>query len=223
MLKLGTRLNAVLQEINFVDAIADIGTDHGKIVVGAILCNRAKRAFAVDISEKCLSKARSLALEKGVEDRITFLTGDGLAPLSDKVNTVVVAGMGGLETIKILQSDNRAIAEKYIFVPHQDAYLLRKYLKENKFFIEKDYVIYDGKFYDIIVAVKGVNNYSEEELFLGKNYPQSEFYNLRNRFRIDRINNIMDNHSKSNSSKGLSDLLIKELEVLSNAESQSSN
>jgi len=223
MLKLGTRLNAVLQEINYVDTIADIGTDHGKLVVGAILCNRAKRAYAVDISEKCLSKARKLAFDKGIEEKITFLVGDGLTPLSRKVNTVVAAGIGGLEIINILQSEIREIADKYIFVPHQDGYFLRKYLRDNNFYIEKDYVVFDGKFYDIIVAVRGENNYLDAELFLGKDYPKSQFLYLRNKKREERIEDIMTQYAKSSSDKGLSDLLIKELEVLKNVEDKPSN
>ncbi len=214
MLKLGTRLNAVLQELDYVDTFADIGTDHGKLVVGAVLCNRAKKAYAIDISEKCLKKAKELAFEKGVEEKITFYIGDGFAPLSNRVNIAVAAGMGGLEIIKILQNEKSCLVDKFILVPHQDGYLLRKYLKENNFYIEKDYVVFDGKFYDIIVAVRGENNYSYNELFLGKNFPISEFYQARNKHRKDRILNIMESHSKSNSNKELSDLLIKELEVL---------
>lgn len=213
MIKLGARLNAILQEIDYVDTVADIGTDHGKLVVSAVLCNRAKRAIAIDISEKCLKKAEQLAVNYGVEHQIEFLVGDGFSPIKSKIDTAIIAGMGGLEIIHILNKD---IAKKYILVPHQDGYLLRKFLQDNDFFIEKDYVVKESKYYDIIVATKGKNNYTEAELFLGKDLPKSDFYEERNRFRAQRITNIFNKHREGNSSKTLSGLLSEEMEVIKN-------
>lgn len=213
MLKLGIRLNAILQEIDYVDTIADIGTDHGKLVVSAVLCNRAKKAIAVDISELCLKKAQQLATSKGVERQIEFFVGDGFSPIKARVDIAIIAGMGGLEIMHIMNKD---IANKYILVPHQDGYLLRKFLQDNDFFIEKDYVVKDTKFYDIIVAIKGKNNYNNTELFLGKNYPESAFYGERNLYRKNRINDIFYQHEKGNSNKELSSLFSEEMEGITN-------
>ena len=210
MIKLGARLQAILQEIDYVDTIADIGTDHGKLVVSAILCNRAKRALAVDISKFSLKKAEQLAYLEGVEDKIDFFVGDGFSPLKDRVNIAIVAGMGGLEITNIMAD----VADKYILVPHQDSYLLRKYLQDNSYHIIKDFVVKDTKFYDIIVASKGDNNYSDSELFLGKNYPQSDFYYERNISRLEQLENIIHQHTENKSEKPLKAEILMEREVI---------
>lgn len=212
MLKLGVRLEAILQEIENVETIADIGADHGKLVVSAILQHKAKRAIAVDISPFSLIKAEELARKQGVEDKISFFVGDGFTPLKSRVDVAVIAGLGGIEISKIMAD----VADKYILVPHQDSYLLRKYLQANNYAVIKDYVVKDKKFYDIIVAVKGTNNYSEAELYLGKNTPQSAYYTERNLGRLQHLDKIINQHKTGSSVKALSKEIEEEREVIIN-------
>ena len=50
---LDKRLKQILSEIN-CEALADVGCDHGKLSVAAVITGRAKKAYAIDISEKSL-------------------------------------------------------------------------------------------------------------------------------------------------------------------------
>ena len=93
--------------------------------------------------------------------------------------------MGGNEITSILSQKD--IAKTYILSPHQDAHVLRKYLNENAFTAVKDYVVYDKKFYPIIVAVKGNGVYSEKEIYLGKNLPKTDDYEVKNQRRLDYL------------------------------------
>lgn len=173
MLKLDKRLAAIASEVDG-ERLADIGADHGKIVVFCLQSGKAKRAYAVDISSKSLEKARMLAERCGVSDRVQFIEGDGLQKIED-ADCVVIAGMGGYEIIKILSE--KKLDTKYILVPHQDAAALRKFLSNNGFQAQKDYIVSEGgRFYDIIVCSIGQPNYAENEFFVGKNIPpQADF------------------------------------------------
>ena len=77
MLRIGKRLKSVAEEIGEVNTFADIGTDHGQLIIYALEHGYAKRAFAVDISEKSLSKAVSAIAEAGLSEKVDFFVADG--------------------------------------------------------------------------------------------------------------------------------------------------
>lgn len=209
MLKLDGRLQAVLDEVQNVNTLADIGCDHGKTIVKAILTGKANYGIAVDISASSLEKAKILAEKYNVSDKIQFYKGDGLLPLKEKIDCAIIAGMGGYEIAKILI--HKELAEKYILVPHQDAYILRQFLRDNDFFIVKDYVIKEHKYYPIIVATHGKNNYTDKEIFLGKNIPESNVYEEWLKSRLQHIGEII---KKTGSQNALTSELNSEWEVL---------
>ena len=191
MVKLSRRLEAILSELNG-ETCADIGCDHGKLIVSALLKDKVKFGYAVDISKKSLEKAEVLSREENVASRLTLLYSDGATDLPQKVSIAVIAGMGATETVHILSQGD--FAEKYVLSPHQDPQILRSYLKNNSFFVEKDYIVFDKKYYPIIVAVKGESNYTDEELFLGKNKPETaEFFSyvkIRKK-QLDKLNDLI--------------------------------
>lgn len=128
-------------------------------------------------------KARALSKELLQEDDVICLVGDGLNPVKDKdVDTIVIAGMGAHEIVKIL-SDSDKRYEKYILVPHQHADVLRAFLQENGFFVKKDGVVKSGnKFYPVIVAEGiGYTRYTPFETYFGKDETEdlAEFIGMR--------------------------------------------
>ncbi len=191
MLKLSRRLEAILSELSG-ETCADIGCDHGKLIVSALLTEKVKFGYAVDISKLSLEKAERLSREEKVASRLTLLYSDGATDLPQKVSVAVIAGMGATETVHILSQGD--FADKYVLSPHQDPQILRSYLKDNDYFIEKDYIIFDKKYYPIIVAVKGDSNYTDEEMFFGKNKPETEdffkFLSYRKK-QLDRLNSLV--------------------------------
>ena len=172
-MKLSRRLEAVLTEVSG-DSCADIGCDHGKLIVSALKREKIRLGYAVDISKSSLEKAERLSREENVSSRLKLLCGDGADKLPEKVSVAVIAGMGATETVHILSQ--RDFAEKYVLSPHQDAQILRRYLKNNGYKVEKDYYIFDKKYYPIIVAEKGQSNYTDKEMFFGKNTPETQEY-----------------------------------------------
>lgn len=68
--------------------VADIGTGSGAIAVTLAVHSRW-RVYAIDIAQESLQVAKENSRLNGVEDRITFLQGDLLTPLHDKVHILV--------------------------------------------------------------------------------------------------------------------------------------
>lgn len=203
MIKLGKRLTSLVDCIEG-ESVADIGTDHGKVVVHAILTGKAQRAVAADISKKCLEKAMALAESYGVE--IDFAVSDGLQNLPYITDSIIIAGMGGREIVSILKNSPNGNAldltshnkkpVTFILMPHQDSWILRNFLAENRVKIKKDTVVKDGeKYYDLIVASASENKekiFTETEIFTGKNSPVSRYYKDRLLARNKVLKKILD-------------------------------
>jgi release factor glutamine methyltransferase len=68
--------------------IADIGTGSGAIAVTLAVHLPHVHIFATDLSKDALVVAQSNAMRHGVQDQITFLHGDGLAPLPRSVDLI---------------------------------------------------------------------------------------------------------------------------------------
>ena len=169
--KLDKRLRAVVDNIQG-NVLADIGCDHGKVTVCALIEGKVKKAIACDISQKSLDKAVDLAKTYGLEN-IEFRCGDGLKPISNsEVDCVVIAGMGGKEIMSILSVIPQRI-ERFVLVAHKNTIELRQFLANKNLYIDKDHVVEQGgKFYNVIVAIahsQRNNELSEKQLYLGKN------------------------------------------------------
>lgn len=169
-MKLPKRLQSIADIIKYQETVADIGSDHGKLSVYLIKNGLAKTVYATDISAPSLYKTRILADESGVGNNIITLVGDGLHPLKDhscKIDLGIIAGMGGYEIIKILQTDTDFI-QHYILSPQRNTSVLRKKLNDFGFKIIRDFIVLDkAKFYDIIEVVKGYQNLSQEQIEWG--------------------------------------------------------
>lgn len=167
-MKLSKRLqsiaNFVLKDAN----VCDIGTDHGYIPVYLIKENICKKVIATDISKGSLDKIIDLIKKENLEKHIETRLGDGLDILkSNEADTLIIAGMGGILISEILEKGKEITEsiDKYIFQPMIGSKDLRKYLVENHFkIIDEDLVFEEGKYYEIIYAIKG-NQKIEKDIY----------------------------------------------------------
>lgn len=171
---LSERLRKITDCIPQCKVLADVGCDHGYIGTTALLSGKADKVVFIDISRPSLDKAVQFAAQMNVEDRCTFLCRDGLGDCVADV--AVIAGMGGMETISVLKGAQQ-LPEVLVLQPMKNVDELRRYL-QSCYFIVSDRMFKDGKFYNLIVAHRGQDNLSEDEIIFGKtniSNPQQDF------------------------------------------------
>ena len=196
-MELSYRLNKIAQKVTQNGIIADIGTDHAYIPIFLYKNNKIKKAIACDISKGPIEKAKDNIYKYNVEKNIETRLGNGLEKITieDNVDTIIIAGMGGMLMIDILER-GKSIAEnakELILQPQKDIDKVRMYLHENNFKIIEDEILKDdGKFYNIIKAIKGNEEllYKKEEYIFGrfdiqmkseilKEYIQEQLYKMK--------------------------------------------
>lgn len=180
------RLEIICSHIPKSKVFADVGCDHG-YCARYVLDNRlAERVYITDVSEKCLDKAKRLMQREIGEGSCVALVGDGISVLPEPC-TVLVAGMGGEEIVKILSA---GIPPVFLLQPMKNSEKLRRFLVERGCRITLDYTFEDGKFYDFIAGENaGGDRYTEREYAYGRDNlknPQPAFRKMIGR-EIEKI------------------------------------
>ena len=152
-MELSKRLQSIIENMENVNILADIGTDHGYIPIYSLEKDLCKKAIAIDINKDPLDKAKINSVLEGVDDKIEFRLGSGLKPLKiGEAECAIIAGMGG-NLIKDILEENLEIAEAMdylILQPAQNPEVLREYLYSNNYeVIKEDLCMDDGIFYEI--------------------------------------------------------------------------
>lgn len=184
-MELSYRLEKIAEKVTTNGIIADIGTDHAYIPIFLYKNNKIKKAIACDISKGPLKNASDNIARYNLQDKIETRLSDGLlkVTLEDNVDTIIIAGMGGMLIIDILEKSKEIVknTKELILQPQKSVHKLRMYLAENGFkIIEDEMIKEDGRYYSIIKAIKGQETtpYTKKEYLFG-------------RFDINKKNNIL--------------------------------
>lgn len=161
------RIAQLFARLRPAKVFADIGCDHGYIALRAAESGLAETVYITDISEKCLEKAEKLLQPYIAAGRVKSVVCDGFSRIAEQVDEAMIAGMGGEEIVKILSAAAQK-PERLVLQPMKNAPALRKYLVSAGYRIAEDVTFRDGKFYDVIVAERGEDRLTEEELFFGR-------------------------------------------------------
>ncbi len=172
-MELSNRLQAVAGLVSEGLFVADVGTDHGYIPIYLLESGRNPKAIAMDINRGPLLRAREHILDHGLSDAIEVRQSDGVSALAPgEAQTVVIAGMGGALTIKILTEGEavfRSLRE-FVLQPQSEIEKVRRYLNENGYrIIKEDMVLEDGKYYPMMKAENAPDTaYDAAELRYGR-------------------------------------------------------
>jgi tRNA (adenine22-N1)-methyltransferase len=160
MQQLSKRLMAVSALVSQGDTAVDIGTDHAYVPIYLIQSGRIKSAFAMDINEGPLERAKEHICMSGLNDVIHIRLSDGLHGLKAeeaKDAVLIIAGMGGSLIIRILKEGEALLSSfcEMILQPQSDVAHVRTYLREAGFVIEAEDMVHDeGKYYPMMRVVK---------------------------------------------------------------------
>ena len=227
-MKLSERMMSIVKYVPVNSIVADIGTDHGYIPIHLIENNISKLVIAADVSKGSLNKTIIGIEEMKLQERIYPRLGDGLQVIKPfEVDTVVIAGMGGLLIKDILDKDKGITNSitNFILQPNIAVKELREYLLSNGFTIcDEDLVKEDGKYYEIIFAKKGIELIREEiyydvsPILIRKKHPLlKEYIEHKINSNQDIMEAIKDNKSSEKSMERyeeLKDLNLKYKEIL---------
>lgn len=155
-IRLARRLDTALAMLPEGGALVDVGCDHGKLSLAALMAGKVQRVFAIDISEASLAKARVLFNRHN--RTAEFLRADGLVALdmgADEPYSIAILGMGGELIADILQKGEpvatRAVA--LVLQPMGGERELRDWLCQNGYAITDENVVLDtGRYYQLIMA-----------------------------------------------------------------------
>lgn len=165
------RISEVAKFIDPYKIIADIGCDHGFLVIEAFEKYHIDKAYAVDNKEGPLNQAIHNIKDKPYYKNVIFSLSSGIEEIGEDTECVVIAGMGGILITEILDKPLKNV-KRLILEPNRDQEDVRKKVVSLGFDIVNEEVIFDkGKYYEIIVCDRvdnlDINKYSDIEYEFG--------------------------------------------------------
>lgn len=175
---MSNRLETIASMANGGIGVADIGTDHAYIPIMLRRIGYKGNIIAGDISKEPLEKARRNIENARLSDTVDLVLCDGLEGVEcRKIDTVIVAGMGGDTITGILDRGLYEMPEwasrsdyKLILQPATKPEILRFWLVNNGFVItDERQTEENGVLYQIICAQPGESpKYMDAELYTGR-------------------------------------------------------
>ena len=157
--QLSKRLEAIASFIHEDSLFADIGSDHAYLPCYVCLQYPDVQAIAGEVNEGPWKRAKETVSHFSLTDRIDVRLGNGLDILTkhDKIDTVVIAGMGGSLITNILTSGLEKLAQvnRVIAQPNNHAYAVRRFLALYHYDIINELIIEEnGHIYELIISEK---------------------------------------------------------------------
>lgn len=229
MIHLSKRLMAVASMVTPGSHAADIGCDHGYIPIYLIQKGIAVHVLAMDINTGPLSRAQSNIDNWGLSEKIDTRLSDGLSQYKQQeADSLIIAGMGGLMICDILDAGKtRGVLGDFrelILSPHSDIEKVRKHLHKLEFKIDKETMVIDaGKYYTVIHAIKGRENYNNQEDYVYGKYLIDHRHPVLKNYVTDTLKQKEDLYKKISgySTPGARDYaprLYKEIQNLKNVQ-----
>ena len=163
------RLSKIASLVSY-DTIFDVGADHGELEKILSQSDNIKKIYAVENK-----KGPFLNLSHNVDGltKVTSLLSDGIKDLKEDVNSLVIAGMGGINIVEILleNEDKLQNVKEIILEPHSDYELVRRVLVILDYKIDEEIKVTEaGKNYLITRFIKGRATYPNDVYRYGLHY-----------------------------------------------------
>ena len=167
---LSKRLATIYDMVEHGDSIADIGTDHGYLIVALALDKKTKQVYGVDNKSAPLSQAKKTITDANLQNDIE-LTLVKEEHAYHHVDGWVIAGMGYETIASIIRQFYETIKKlKYVIVQaNHQIEEFRRFCVANHLEIIDEQIVFDQHYYQIL-KVKYTPlqvSYTESELLLG--------------------------------------------------------
>ena len=186
MIKLSKRLKIIFDMIP-KSVVADIGSDHGKLMIALVEAGIVNKGYAVENKEGPFERLRSNLIRYHVNDKITPLFSDGIKDITRDVETIVIAGMGGTNIVNILKAHPEKLVrvQTIIIDAHTAVPLARKEICQMGFAIADEKIVKeDDIFYEIIKFIKADSAIiSDEDLEFGPILRQEKSATFKEKYK----------------------------------------
>ncbi|MCT8389963.1 tRNA (adenine-N(1))-methyltransferase [Leuconostoc holzapfelii] len=201
-INLSPRLSAVASFVPKGARMADIGSDHAYLPAHLLLQSKINFAVVGEVAKGPLENARHEIAKQRLTDVTVLRLADGLAAVTsaDQIDTVTIAGMGGLLIRDILATAKARgqVFETLILQPNTDEAVVRQWLIANAYQLTHERIVQEEKhFYEIIVAKPGKQTLSSLDLTFGPflRDEQSPVFKAKWQKEADRIALIFEHMS----------------------------
>ena len=164
-MELSVRLQAVADMVSKGRRVADIGCDHGYVSIYLYRQRQCERVIAMDVKKGPLERATTNIKRYGLSEYIDVRLSDGTAALQPgEVDTLLMSGMGGRLTIRILEEGFARLGyfEELVLQPQSELFLVRAFLRQQGIkIVDENMVVDDGKYYTVIKAQPMVQDESQ--------------------------------------------------------------
>ena len=163
--------------------ILDVGTDHAKLPIYLVSHGIVSKAFACDINPYSVKRSIDNVNRHNLGQKIKVFLSDGLKNVDKSLsNTIVIAGLGGKTISEIISCCPWKITEDkdFILQPTKSESHLRVFLEKNKFKIDRELAVNDGKYsYSTMLVHFAGHEQKNDDLYpwVGKLSPCKESYN----------------------------------------------
>jgi len=212
MIRLSKRLK-IIHDMVPNSVVADIGSDHGKLMIALVQSGKVKKGFAVENKEGPFERLHSNLIRYHVNDMITPLFSDGIKDITRDVSTIVIAGMGGQTIVNILKAHPEKLisVQTIIIDAHTAVPFARREICQMGFAIADEKIVKeDDIFYEVIKFIKAEKAIiSDEDLEFGPILRQEKSATFKEKYqnRIYEIDHII---AKGNLPKSRIDVLCEE-------------
>lgn len=171
---LETRLAHLAAMVDENTRLADIGTDHAYLPIDLVKSGKIQFAIASDVAKGPSDNAKTDILEAGLSNQIQTRLGSGLETIKpeDKIETVVIAGMGGKLMTDLLEAakEKDELYPTLILEPNIGEPGVRKWLMEHNYqIIQEEIIDTAGHIYELIKAIltDKMHQLSDKEILFG--------------------------------------------------------
>lgn len=199
------RINELVKCIDGFKCLADVGCDHGYLIIESLKMFDLDEAIAIDNKKGPLSQAMINVNNSGYGSKVKFSLSSGIKEISYKTDVVVIAGMGGMLISDILNDDLKNV-KRLVLQPNRDIKEVRCKISNLGFNISLEKIVYENdKYYEILVCDKNDIKvlYTDEELEFGPyllkhkdemfiNKWHNELLKLKNIKKFNQVNEDLD-------------------------------
>jgi tRNA (adenine22-N1)-methyltransferase len=184
---LSKRLDSLVKYVDKKDIVIDVGCDHALLDVYLVKEGILDSIIVSDIHEGALKQGIDNIKKNKLSKQIDARLGNGLEVIriTDKVNTLLISGMGTTTILDILNNEYIKHLDKLIIQSNNDHDELRKeVVKLGYKIVAEEYLQDNFKNYINIIFEKGEAKYTKDELRFGPFLLKDKEYL---QFELDKI------------------------------------